>query len=78
MQSPPAARMPPHSARAFSVVNPVSEVLGGTPASIAVDAAARHAAAGPRWIAGAGCEIPAATPYENVEALVAYARAHRP
>jgi MtaA/CmuA family methyltransferase len=59
-------------------LDPVGEVLRGTPASVEAATAQRHAAAGPRWIAGAGCEIPAATPPANVEALVAYARSHRP
>lgn len=59
-------------------LNPVTELMTSTPATIATQLAERHRQAGPRWIVGAGCEIPAATPPENVEALVAYARGTRP
>jgi MtaA/CmuA family methyltransferase len=59
-------------------LNPVTELMTSTPATIATQLAERHRQAGPRWIIGAGCEIPAATPPENVEALVAYARGTRP
>jgi uroporphyrinogen-III decarboxylase len=59
-------------------LNPVTELMTSTPATIATQLAERHRQAGPRWIVGAGCEIPAATPSENVEALVAYARGTRP
>jgi uroporphyrinogen-III decarboxylase len=59
-------------------LNPVTELMTSTPATIATELAERHRHAGPRWIVGAGCEIPAATPPENVEALVAYARGTRP
>jgi MtaA/CmuA family methyltransferase len=37
-----------------------------------------HRAAGPRYIAGAGCEVPVDTPAANLRALIAYARNHRP
>jgi uroporphyrinogen-III decarboxylase len=56
----------------------VTELMASTPLEVTRELAARHAQAGPRWIVGAGCEIPAATPHENVEALVAFARATRP
>ncbi|MBI3746414.1 MAG: uroporphyrinogen decarboxylase family protein [Chloroflexi bacterium] len=55
-------------------LNPVTELMGSTPEAITNRLAACHRAAGSRWIVGAGCEIPAATPRENVAALVAYAR----
>ena len=59
-------------------LNPVTELMGSTPGAITARVAACHTAAGPRFVVGAGCEIPAATPHENVEALVAYARTHAP
>ena len=59
-------------------LNPVTEVLSSTPAEITRLLAERHRQAGRRYIVGAGCEIPAATPHENVDALVAYARGTRP
>lgn len=59
-------------------LNPVTEVLSSTPAEIARLLAECHRQAGSRYIVGAGCEIPAATPHENVEALVAFAHGTRP
>jgi len=37
-----------------------------------------HAGAGPRYIVGAGCEVPRDTPHENVRAMIRYAREHLP
>jgi MtaA/CmuA family methyltransferase len=37
-----------------------------------------HRDAGPRYIVGAGCEIPRGTPPENVRAMCDYARDHEP
>ncbi len=59
-------------------LNPVTELMASTPDAVERRVAACHAAAGPRFIVGAGCEIPAATPLENVDAMTAYARATRP
>lgn len=59
-------------------LNPVTELMAATPDAVTGRVAACHAEAGPRFIVGAGCEIPAATPHENVDALVAYARSHAP
>lgn len=59
-------------------VNPVAEVLNATPGAVEAAVARCHAQAGPRWIVGAGCEIPVATPPENVAAMTAYAQGHRP
>jgi MtaA/CmuA family methyltransferase len=58
--------------------NPVSVLRHGTPELVTQTVAACHAQAGPRFIVGAGCEIPRDTPDENLRALVAYARDHRP
>jgi MtaA/CmuA family methyltransferase len=59
-------------------LNPVSELLSSTPEAVRGRVAACHRDAGARFVVGAGCEIPAATPHENVDALVAYARATSP
>ena len=59
-------------------LNPVTELLTSTPAEVARAIERCHRQAGSRYIVGAGCEIPAATPPENVDALVAYARGARP
>jgi MtaA/CmuA family methyltransferase len=59
-------------------LNPVSELMNASPDDVTGRVAACHSAAGPRFVVGAGCEIPAATPHPCVEALVAYARATRP
>ena len=65
----------------FGVVdyaNPVTELLSSTPEAVAARVASCHEQAGRRFIVGAGCEVPAATPHKNVAAMVAYAVATRP
>ncbi len=59
-------------------LNPVAGLLSSTPSTIRDAMAACHRDAGSRYIAGAGCEIPVATPHEHVDALVEYARSVRP
>lgn len=59
-------------------LNPVTELMASTPDAVERRVAACHAEAGPRFIVGAGCEIPAATPHENVDAMTAYAHSTRP
>jgi MtaA/CmuA family methyltransferase len=59
-------------------LDPVRAVMDSTPAKIEAALGACHRDAGPRFIVGAGCEIPRGTPDENVDALAAYARTHRP
>lgn len=59
-------------------LNPVTELLSSSPDAVAARVAACHREAGGRFIVGAGCEIPAATPHANVDALAGYARATRP
>jgi MtaA/CmuA family methyltransferase len=59
-------------------LDPVAVVMRGTPAGIGDALAGCQRDAGPRWIVGAGCELPRDTPRENVEALAAYAQTHRP
>lgn len=55
-------------------IDPVRVLRDGTPESVTAAIAECHAAAGPRYIVGAGCEVPRGTPPENVLALTAYAR----
>jgi MtaA/CmuA family methyltransferase len=50
-------------------IDPVRTLLNGTPADVAAAAADCRRAAGPRYIVGAGCEVPPGTPAENVHAL---------
>jgi MtaA/CmuA family methyltransferase len=57
-------------------VNPVTVVRSGTPEGIFNAIAECHQQAGPRYIVGAGCEIPRDTPHENLRALGEYVRAH--
>ncbi len=54
-------------------LDPVRAVRDGTPESIAAGLAACHRQAGPRYIVGAGCEVPRGTPPANVHAFAAYA-----
>ena len=59
-------------------IDPVRVLRDGTPESISRALAECHAAAGPRYIVGAGCEVPRGTPAENLMALFDYARSHQP
>jgi MtaA/CmuA family methyltransferase len=59
-------------------LNPVKVLKNGTPEAVTSAVATCHAQAGPRFIVGAGCEIPRGTPPSNVLALRDYARAHAP
>ena len=57
-------------------INPVQVLRNGAPETITKAIAECHAAAAPRYIVGAGCEVPRDTPLANVHALRAYARSH--
>ncbi len=59
-------------------LHPVQVLKEGTPEQVAAAVAECHRQAGPRYIVGAGCEIPRGTPAANVEVLTRYAREHRP
>jgi uroporphyrinogen-III decarboxylase len=59
-------------------LNPVAVLLDGTPEMVTHEVSECHRLAGDRFIVGAGCEVPAATPDENLRALCEYARVHRP
>ncbi len=57
-------------------IDPVRSLRNGSPASVTADIAECHRQAGPRYIVGAGCEVPRDTPLENVRALTNYATTH--
>lgn len=59
-------------------LNPVAVLLNGTPETVTQGVAECHRLAGDRFIVGAGCEVPVATPEENLRALCDYARNTRP
>lgn len=59
-------------------LNPVTILRNGDPVGITAATAECHRQAGPRFIVGAGCEVPRDTPAENLRALCAYAHSHRP
>jgi uroporphyrinogen-III decarboxylase len=59
-------------------LNPVTVLREGTPDDVLNALAACHRDAGPRYIAGAGCETPRDTPHDNLRAMADYARAVKP
>ena len=59
-------------------LDPVAALRNSTPASVAAAIAECHRQAGPRYIVGAGCEVPRDTPHENLRVLCDYARSQKP
>jgi MtaA/CmuA family methyltransferase len=59
-------------------IDPVRVLRDGTPEKVYAAMAECHRQAGPRYIAGAGCEVPRDTALENMDAMRRYAREHRP
>lgn len=59
-------------------LNPVRVLRDDTPAGVSALIAQCHREAGPRFIVGAGCEVPRHTPEANLRALADYAHTHRP
>jgi uroporphyrinogen-III decarboxylase len=59
-------------------VEPVGIIQNGTPEEVTRVVTQCHVEAGTRHIVSAGCEIPRATPPENLHAMRHYARTHRP
>ena len=55
-------------------IHPVRVLRGGTPEGVRAALAECHRQAGPRYILGAGCEVPRDTPPENFLAMAEYAR----
>jgi MtaA/CmuA family methyltransferase len=59
-------------------INPVTVLRGGNPETVFQALAECHRQAGPRYIVGAGCEVPRDTPPENVRALFEFAKSVQP
>jgi MtaA/CmuA family methyltransferase len=59
-------------------VNPVQVLRDSSPAEVTTAIRQCHQAAGPRFVVGAGCEVPRDTPHPNLQALCDYAFANRP
>jgi uroporphyrinogen-III decarboxylase len=59
-------------------INPVKVLRDGTPASVTDAIAECHREAGPRYIVGAGCEVPRETAHDNLRALCDYGHTHVP
>jgi uroporphyrinogen-III decarboxylase len=59
-------------------VNPVAVLRDGSRDEVTTAVAECHRQAGPRFIVGAGCEVPPDTPDDNLRAMVAYAKATAP
>jgi MtaA/CmuA family methyltransferase len=55
-------------------IDPVRELRDGTPASVETKLAQCYQQAGTAYICGAGCEVPRATPHENLDAMARFAR----
>jgi MtaA/CmuA family methyltransferase len=55
-------------------IDPVRVLRNGRPQQIHQALAACHQATAPRYIVGAGCEVPRDTPFDNVVAMTEYAR----
>ena len=59
-------------------VNPVAVLRDGDPEMVTRTIAECHRQAGPRFLVGAGCEVPRDTPQANLRAMGDYARSHKP
>lgn len=57
-------------------VSTISDLLEGTPEGIYEAVGRCHAICGQRFIVNCGCEVPPASPDDNVKALVRYAKDH--
>lgn len=55
-------------------IDPVRVLRDGTPESITAALEVCWQAARPRWITGAGCEVPRGTPHDNLMAMTRFAR----
>lgn len=59
-------------------LNPVTVLRNGTRQDVTTAVTECHRQAGPRFVVGAGCEVPRDTPPENLRALCDFARGQRP
>lgn len=73
-----ARKMMPAHQVLLGNIDPVRTLRNGTPDSVYAAIGKCHLQAGPRYIVGAGCEIPRDTRPELVQAMGRYAKEHRP
>ncbi len=73
-----ARKMMPAHQVLLGNIDPVRTLRDGTPDSVSAAIGKCHLQAGPRYIVGAGCEIPRDTRPELVQAMCRYAKEHRP
>ena len=59
-------------------VSTITDLMQGTPEKVYAACRRCHEICGRYFIVGAGCEISPLTPPENLRAMVAYAREHKP
>jgi MtaA/CmuA family methyltransferase len=59
-------------------VSTITDLLRGTPEQVYEACRRCHRTCGRHYIVGAGCEISPLTPPDNLRAMIAYARDHRP
>ena len=59
-------------------IAPVDILRNGAPETVLAAAEKCYQEARPRFILGAGCEVPRDTPHENLRAMSTFARSHRP
>lgn len=59
-------------------VSTITDLMQGTPEKVYAACARCHEVCGSSFIVGAGCEVSPLTPPENLRAMVAYARDHKP
>lgn len=59
-------------------INPVAVLRDGDVGMVTAAISQCHRQAGPRYVVGAGCEVPRDTPPENLRAMADYARATEP
>lgn len=60
------------------LLSTITDLLEGTPERVYEACRRCHDTCGEHFIVGAGCEISPLTPPENLRAMIAYARDHRP
>ncbi|MDR3677917.1 MAG: uroporphyrinogen decarboxylase family protein [Acidobacteriota bacterium] len=57
-------------------ISTITDMLEGTPIQVYEAVARCHAVCGKYFIVNCGCEVPPASPYENLRAMVRYSREH--
>jgi uroporphyrinogen-III decarboxylase len=59
-------------------VSTITDMLEGSPVQVYEASRRCHKTCGKFHVVGTGCEVPPATPPENLHAMVRYSREHRP